>query len=621
MRQQAIQQIMAGLTMLLLLLLAACSTPVSSATPVARANTPAATPIPSVTPTLTAVPTATHTATPINTPTPSATPTATAVPLTVQGDIRSTLLRDPVPSGSAACGLVDLFDFPIDPPHAANVGRGGGDFGVFRSRFDKFHAGEDWGGPSGRPNLGTPVYSIGHGLVTYAQPLGWGRDQGVVIVEHTFANGRTILSFYGHLDPTSVLLTPGTCVQRGQLVGLIGQPRSSPHLHFEVRTQAPFQTLTGYWPEDPTTQGWLWPSQEIWAARVAAIPGVSWARPFARIINDDEIWLGGSQPVGYADDTSFLLLEGGQLTRLNMADGRSNPILFSLETIDDALRHETSPLLYLADSQTDTLAAYSLPDLINQWQTRLTLNSAARLLPLPDGGVVAATRTSLTAVSATGTELWSLPLESQVLDWLLTDDALYLTTDGNDGRLWQITAANAQPIADLSGKLAQNSSGLWLYHREGLYRFDLASEGSTPTLIYDLPPGSLSRGDLLALPDGSLLLAHSDAADRRLLHVGSDGRLTWERSFNGQLQGNVTLHLVNDQPYLASSLGSGNNGELVLYALNQAQNSLTRVFEGGSRTPLANEMWVMALGNNQLLINVGGGPLALFDPLSGNPNR
>ena len=66
-------------------------------------------------------------------------------------------------------------------------------------------------------------------------------------------------------------------------------------------------------------------------------------------------------------------------------------------------------------------------------------------------------------------------------------------------------------------------------------------------------------------------------------------------------------------------VGSGNSGELVLYALNQAQNSLTRVFEGGSRTPLANEMWVTALGNNQLLINVGGGPLALFNPVSGNP--
>ncbi|MCB8978558.1 MAG: M23 family metallopeptidase [Ardenticatenaceae bacterium] len=603
----------------LLFMLAACSTPTANSTPLAAVITPAVTLAPTAMPTLTAVPTATNTATPTTTPSPTPTPTATAVSLTVQGDIRTALLHDPVPSGSAACGLVDLFDFPIDPPHAASVSRGGSDFGVFRSRYDKFHAGEDWGGPSGQSNLGTPVYSIGHGLVTYAQPLGWGRDQGVVIIEHTFANGRTVLSFYGHLDPESVLLTPGSCVQRGQLVGKIGQPRSSPHLHFEVRTQAPYQTLTGYWPEDPTTVGWLWPSQEIWAARVAAIPGVSWVRPFARVTQNDEIAIGGSQPIGYADDTSFLLLEGGQLTRLNMNDGRSNPILFSLDTIDAALRHDTNNLLFLADSNSDTLAAYSLPDLIQQWEIRLTLNSAIRLLPLPDGGVVAATRTSLTAVSAAGDTLWTLPLDSQVLDWQLAANALYLTTDGNDGRWWQITTEGAHPIADLGGKLALNGSDLWLYHREGLYRFDLIAANPTPILVYDLPPGTVSRGDLLALPDGGVLLAHADAADRRLLQFDANGRLTWERSYAGQIQGNVTLHLANGRPYLASSLGSGNNGELVLYALDQAQNSLTRVFEGGSRTPLANEMWVTAVSDSQLLVNVGGGPLALFEPTLNKP--
>ena len=272
------------LFLLLLLGMAACSnTTAPVATSVASANTPPASATPSITPTFTAVPTQTpsNTPTPTITPSPTATPTPTALPLVVSNSLRSQQTNDPVPNGTAACGFVDLFDFPIDPPNAANVSRGGGDFGVFRERYDKFHAGEDWGGPNNRPNLGTPVYSIGHGLVTYAQPLGWGRDKGVVIVEHTFADGRTVLSFYGHLDPESVLLTPGTCVQRGQLVGLIGQPRGFPHLHFEVRTQAPYQTLTGYWPEDPRTQGWLWPSQEVWAARVAAVPGVAWARPFA----------------------------------------------------------------------------------------------------------------------------------------------------------------------------------------------------------------------------------------------------------------------------------------------------------------------------------------------------
>ncbi|MCB9007781.1 MAG: peptidoglycan DD-metalloendopeptidase family protein [Ardenticatenaceae bacterium] len=592
-----------GLAAILCLLLAACTNAGNEATPVA-ANTPLPTATPSATPTQTAVPTATSTATPSQTPTPTPTPTATAVPLNVSGDVRSLLVKDPVPSGSAACGFVDLFDFPIDPPNAATVSRGGGDFGVFRDRYDKFHAGEDWSGPAGRPNLGTPVYSIGHGLVTYAQPLGWGRDQGVVIVQHTFANGRTVLSFYGHLDPDSVVLEPGSCVQRGEQVGQIGQPRGFPHLHFEVRTQAPFQTLTGYWPEDPTTQGWLWPSQEIWAARVAAIPGVSWVRPFAN---------SGSQPIGPIDDNSYLLLEDAQLIRLNMADGRSNPIDFGREAIDAALRHAASNLLYLSDSRSDTLAAYSLPDLILQWETNLSLNSTARLLPLPDGGVLVATRSALTAVSADGQQLWTELLESQILDWQLDDEALYLTTDGNNGRLWRIQPGGGEPVVELSGRLALSDGTLWLYNRTGLHQVDI-NDNMAANLIYPLSSGTTSRGDLLVLPDGGLLLAHADVFDRRLLQFDANGRLIWERSYAGQVEGNVSLHWLNGQPHLAANIGSGSDGNLTIFALDQTQNSLTRLFVGGSRTPIANDMWITAVANNQLLINVGGGPLALFDP-------
>jgi hypothetical protein len=391
-------------------------------------------------------------------------------------------------------------------------------------------------------------------------------------------------------------------------VGLIGQPRGFPHLHFEVRTQAPYQTLTGYWPEDPTSQGWLWPSQQIWAARVGAIPGIGWVRPFAN---------SGSQPIGMIDDNSFLILEAGELQRVNLADGRSNPITFPLETIDAAFLHQAAGLLFIAESSSDSLAAYSLPDLTQQWQTTLALNSSVRLLPLPDGGVLAATRTSLTAVSATGSPLWALPLESQVLDWQLRDEALYLTTDGNDGRLWRIQPDQAEPIVNLNGKLALRRDGLWLYNRQGLYQINLISSKPTATLIYPLPTGTISLGDLLALPDGSLLLAHADIADRRLLQFDANGRLTWERSYAGEVAGNVTLHLVNGQPYLAASIGSGNDGNLTIFALNQAQNSLTRLFEGGSRTPIAKDMWVTAVANSQLLINVGGGPLALFDPEAG----
>ncbi|MCB8949827.1 MAG: M23 family metallopeptidase [Ardenticatenaceae bacterium] len=589
---------------LLLPLLASCTNAAQETTPLAVANTPLPSATPSATPTLTAVPTATSTASPTTTPSPTPTPTATALPLSVSNHLRSQQTSAPVPNGTAACGFVDLFDFPIDPPDAANVGRGGGDFGIFRDRYDKFHAGEDWGGPGNRPNLGTPVYSIGHGLVTYAQPLGWGRDQGVLIVQHTFANGRIILSFYGHLDPDSVVLNPGDCVQRGDLVGLIGQPRGFPHLHFEVRTQAPYQTLTGYWPEDPRTQGWLWPSQEVWAARVAAVPGVVWARSFA-----DR----GTQLIGPLNETESLMLEGDQLHRLNMSNGRSNLIEFGREQIDAALHQPDSQLLILAERNNNLLAAYSWPNLIQQWEMALPITSAPTLLSLPGGDLLVVTRSSMTAVSSTGTILWSESLNSPLLDWHLSDDALYLTTDGNNGRLWRVQSSQAEMIAELGGKIAPHSNGLWLYQREGLYQIDFG-DAPTANLVYPLSSGALNRGDLLALPDGSLLLAHADFADRRLLQFDENGRLTWERSYRAEISGDVTLHLVNGQPHLAAS----SSGLYTFYQLDQSQNRLTVVFEGGSRTPASNEMWVTAVSDNQLLINVGGGPLALFEPVSDN---
>lgn len=596
-------------TILLLLVVVACSNASAPvATPVASINTPPATATPSITPTFTAVPTHTpsHTPTPTITPSPTPTPTATAVPITTSNTLRSQQTSEPAPTGNAACGLIDLFDFPIDPPNATNVSRGGGDFGVFRDRFDKFHAGEDWGGPNNRPNLGTPVYSIGHGLVTYAQPLGWGRDKGVIIVEHTFADGRTRLSFYGHLDPDSVLLTPGTCVQRGQLVGQIGQPRGFPHLHFELRTQAPYQTLTGYWPEDPRTHGWLWPSQEIWAARVAAVPGTVWSRPFA-----DR----GMQAIGQLDAVSYLILEDKHLHRLNMSNGRSSPIDFGREEIDAALYQPGSQLLILAERNEDRLTAYSWPDLIQQWEIEFRLISPPTLLPLPDGNFLLLTRNSMTAVSATGTQLWTEPLDSPLLDWQLTDDALYLTTDGNNGRLWRVHSNQAEMIAELGGKIALRENGLWLYQREGLYQINFGDQISTNQVAI-LPTGTLSRGDLLPLPDGSLLLAHADPADRRLLQFDADGRLQWERSYRADISGNVTLHLVDGRPYLAASTISGSNGLLTLYEIDQAQNRLTVIFEGGSRTPASNDTWITAVSDNQLLINVGGGPLALFEPIN-----
>lgn len=75
----------------------------------------------------------------------------------------------------------------------------------------------------------TPIYATADGHVGRAgRAGGYGN---LVELEH----GRAIQTRYGHLS--SILVTPGTRVKRGQLIGLMGSTGRSTgtHLHYEVR--------------------------------------------------------------------------------------------------------------------------------------------------------------------------------------------------------------------------------------------------------------------------------------------------------------------------------------------------------------------------------------------------
>ena len=410
------------LSFALILLLSACNQTDSrpqTPTPIALITvTPSPAPA-TATYTVTPSPTSTLTPTSTATPTLTPTPTPTAIPLTVLGDPRAALLQAPFSQPGAPCGLVDIFDFPVGPPDGTGFG-GGGDFGVFRSRYDKFHAGEDWWATSRGDSFGRPVYSIGHGLVTYAQPEGWGRDKGVIIIQHTFANGETVLSFYGHLDPPSFLVAAGDCVTRGEQLAQIGRPRSSPHLHFEIRTQAPYDTLTGYWPEDPTLVGWLPPSATIWNQRLSASPYTVWTRPFAAA---------NTQGIGVLDDGTWVVLEAGQLLGLNPANGR---VLWRLEREEGdvfaAALDARSRVVYVAD-RAGHLQTISLrqtedqPALTLLWQADLHTTGTPTLLPLAEGGIVAITRQRFMSYDPEGNQLWDEASVGQLFTWTLTEEA------------------------------------------------------------------------------------------------------------------------------------------------------------------------------------------------------
>jgi murein DD-endopeptidase MepM/ murein hydrolase activator NlpD len=545
--------------------------------------------------------TAVFTSTPTVTPSPTPTPTATALPIRVSGDPRAALLANlPAPQRAAACGIVDILDFPIDPPDAANVGRGGGDFGVFRGRYDKFHAGEDWGGIAGQPNLDTPVHSIGHGRVMYAEPEGWNRDKGVVIIEHIFGDGRSFYSFYGHLDPPSVLLESGDCVRRGQMVGRIGQPRTPPHLHFEIRQHMPYQPGPGYWAEDPTLAGWLPPSQTIWNQRMAAAPGVGQLWPFIE---------GRTRGIGAWDAETFLILAGERLVALGVENGRYQPIPLPLDNAAAALARPERNLLLVADGG-GLLHAFNRPDeaaaFAPLWQVALGYAGAPELWPLPEGGVVAVFGPRLVAVGPDGALVWRVELEERPFAWDATDKSLLIASAN---QTWAVTGdPPPQPVAEVGGHPLLIGGQRWLHAADGLYRL----EPGGVELIYSLPPGQPRRSAAIALPDGGLLLLHADVFDRQLMAFNDDGSLRWQRSLRGQGDGDWQLVAAGDTIYLAAQVAVGAASELRLYELVDAGPALNHVFTGGTRAPSWGDGWVMPADAGRLILNPGGGTVLVF---------
>lgn len=597
--------------LLLVIGLSACNQATSDALLVTVINRPPATEVasasrtPTHTPTLTPSPTNTATATPRPTVTP--TPTATAPPLTILGEPPFSQSSEPVPQNGAPCGVVDRLDFPLGPPDGAGFS-GGGDFGVYRSRYGKYHAGEDWWAGSRGASFGKPVYSIGHGLVTYAEPEGWNRDKGVIIVQHVFNDGSSVLSFYGHLDPPSFLVEAGDCVGRGEHIADIGRPRGSPHLHFEIRTQSPYATLTGYWPDDPTEQGWLAPSPFIWNQRIASSPGVVWTRPFV----DD-----GTRSLGQLDAETFVLLEAGQLVGLNRANGQVNWRYEAEGNIASAAMDTQNPVIYGAD-RAGHVTAWRWQDEGNAaalsplWEIELNAFGTPILMPLTGGGMAVAVREQLFAITTEGTVAWSHDSVGLVSRWVEAGSHLFLASTGGDSPLWQVDEHGVQAwgVPESGYMVAAAGDQLWWVGQNGLYRLEPTSR--TSTLQLALPRGLMSLGDAVALPDGGLLLAHADAADRRLIALNADGTVRWERSYFGQLNGPVQLRVQGDGVYLLAQNNGDNTSQISLYAIDLAQAELTHLFTGGTRSPLITDTWMWAL-DDALLLNIGGGNMLAFD--------
>jgi hypothetical protein len=440
----------------------------------------------------------------------------------------------------------------------------------------------------------------------YAQPEGWNRDKGVVIVEHVVGEERQVIySFYGHLDPPSVVLEPGSCIRRGETVGNIGKPRTSPHLHFEMRTHMPYAPGPGYWEEDPTVAGWLPPSQTIWQQRMASSPGVNWLRKAAV----------GSQPIGLWRENLFLTIENGRfddtqykrLTQTNLLTGiaQSSP-LFGKE-VGNAMLHPQTNTLFL-ETADGVLMAFG-DELL--WEVELDGSGQIVLLPLPNGGVMVIRHNEMTGLSEDGGVLWRDDGGKRPFSWTLTDDTLIYTLSGTQSSTWTANSTQSpQQISDKTGYPLNIGKDVWLYASNGIYR--LQPEGAE--LIYALPSARLNFSAATTLPNGGALLAHTDVSDRRLIAFNQDGSLHWDVSIANLEIGPTQLVTANEQAFLFIESNDGSNLQTKLYLVNLDNGDLTHLFNGGSRSFSFGDTWIMPTDSSQLLLNSAGGAVLSLDP-------
>jgi hypothetical protein len=451
--------------------------------------------------------------------------------------------------------------------------------------------------------LGKPVHSIGHGTVTYAEPWGWGADKGVVIVRHVFPDGQTFLSFYGHLDPPSVVLKAGACVARGDVVGKIGKPRTSPHLHFEIRTHMPAEPGPGYWPVDPTKAGWKPPSLTIWQNRLSVSPGVQWMRAPGK-----HEFL----PVGSLDEDTFVVVQNRELVGIDVRDGSERWRLGSSLSVHDAAIDPDEKTVYVTSlfGVVEALRPADDPP-TSTWRIQLQDSAFPTLLPLGGGGVLAHTRDGLRAISAEGSLLWQIDAPLWVADWALAGDKLVLSTLGEGGSLWTVDQAGlAAWPTHTAGRLVVAGDRLLAYDSSGIHLLDPEQRTATP--LYALPNGLLNRGDVVVLPGGDMVVVHQDRTRTSLLALTAAGEVRWRHSLT-RIPGQKYLLALDGNAYLVAQNRTSSFSGVALYRIDLADGNLARVFDGGSRFTALTGTWVVAAGGEQVLVNLQGIGLVALD--------
>lgn len=442
----------------------------------------------------------------------------------------------PTAAQATQCGVARSIGFPVDPNRFQIVQ----DFGAASARHQgRYHTGEDWYG--GRGSYGTPVVAVADGQVTFSSPNGWGRDGGVIIIAHSFPDGTTAYSMYGHVTDATGIGFPAafTCVQQGEVIAAVGDPRPAPHLHFEIRTNQPDIPGPGYTWDDPVADGWRRPSKFIanWQARF--LNSFRWYTDIA-----DEA--GPVAPPLELPGSDLLALDANRVLRISY-DGR---VLWRVILKSPAVGLAPAPngaLILYADGTIQAVGGDST--LGESWSSGAQFDGAPLLagdrliLHTPGNGLI--------ALSADGrTMLWRTDGVPPILRSAVSGDTLGLMT--SDNAMLTVTLADGQVVNRAllrePGSLAVDN-GLIAYTRGGLWR--VAAEGGWTLALADAPPGG--RASAVAADDRQLFLF--DGATLYAYDTSrADAAPLWATPLPG-VGGTVSLSLYDGVVLLTSNHG------------------------------------------------------------------
>lgn len=438
------------------------------------------------------------------------------------------------------CGLANTISYPVDTSQFRLVQ----DFAALSTRHQgRYHTGEDWAATRGT-SYGQPVRAAAAGRVTYSSERGWGRDGGVVIIEHRFASGDIAYTQYGHILPTATMPFPPrlSCVQAGQVIGTIGDARPAPHLHFEVRSGSPDTPGPGYSRELPQTLNWLDPgrfisNQQAWLHQ---------AHAWHVVLSDGQ--RGPIAPPLMLADQSLMILTDNFLRRVT-PDGR---ILWRYTLEGPAVSitgHQGSPLLTYADGTMQRMSLDGAPG--ESWQVAASFAGApftlgdALVYPASGGGLVAIDNTRRII-------LWQQADAEPFLRAHVTgvDNVALIALLSPDNRM-RVYDADGAPIDDKSLRgpasfITGPEGGLFAYTRGGFWR--IGADGLWSLAMVSAP--SMQPAGAALRAEGRLILFDGE----RMQVYNQDDSLLWELPVNG-VTGLSELDLIGGRLLLTSTGG------------------------------------------------------------------